>query len=922
MGKTLTTDELLITKLTPPQPRPPVVLREALLFRLDQGLDQKLTLISAPAGFGKTILVSEWVHERMKAEGGRMSKEDLHPSSFILPPLKFAWLSLDPEDNDPVRFWRYLFTACQVFDDQAVQPALRLLNVPGQPPLEAAITAFINQAAQLPGKRVIIIEDYHLITSAEVHKTLSFFLDHLPGSFHLVLTTRSDPPLPLARLRARNELHELRLADLRFTLEESLAFFQRAVPFPLSEEELSRLMERTEGWPAGLRLVTLAIQGKKDQAELDTYLATFTGSHRPILEYLIEDVFNRQTETIQEFLLQTSILPRLTASLCDAITGRRDSAQILEQIERRNLFLTPAEASAQWYRFHALFAEAMMHYARQRLGLSRLHELAQKASLWYEEHRMLEEAIEASLFAQEIQRAADLIQRFISPRLVQNEFHTLRRWMEQLPEAVLQTHPAICMTFATAILFTSDRHSPETKARLLLPVQIAEEHWKQQENEPRLGQVLAFRSLVAWLQRDFPESFLYARQALNRLPEQDKQWRAISLIMIGVEEMLQGKLNAARQTLGEALALAEASENIYGTLDSMLLVGEICYQQGELRQAEQIFNQTLTRTENAPVDPDQVAIRKGRALLGLGMLALERNDLEAAEEAVSQAVAASQQFPEEDMLADSPIILSQVKYAQGEIEQAISLLGSLLAQPNRPFLFRIPRLYQIRFALASGDLAAVERWASNEALPGDDISRIQMEQQALIVARLRIEQSKAEDMIPPLQDWLAEAQDNGRIRSELEIQILLSLAYAARGSRGLAVETLVEALNLAQPEGHRRIFLDEGERMAALLRESLPEIRQKPLAAYARTLYYTLSQEQTQKADHTLQAPEILIEPLSDQERRVLRLLAAGLSNPEIAQELFISINTVKTHIKNIYSKLGVNSRKSARQAARQLGMA
>ena len=934
MGKTLPTDELLSTKLTPPQLRPPFVPREALLSRLDLGLDQKLTLISAPAGFGKTTLVCEWIAYRRE-------KRDLPP---------IAWVSLDPEDNDPVRFWRYLLTACQVFDSQVSDNSLALLNIPGQPPFESVITAFINTAARLTGKLVLVIEDFHLISSPQVHETLSFFIDHLPGALHLILTTRSDPHLPLARLRARNELNELRLADLRFTAQESHAFFQRAVPFPLPPEEIARLIERTEGWAAGLRLVALALQGKKEPAEIQDYLTSFTGSHRPILEYLVEDVFNKQAGTIQEFLLQTSILPRLTASLCDAITGRQDSAQILEQIERANLFLTPLDASGHWYRFHALFAEAMQHYARRRLGDAQLRRLAGKASLWYEEHGHLPVAVEASLFTPDHARTVTLIERLIAPRMVQNEYHTLRRWLERVPQEVLYNHPEVCMTFAVAILFTSDRHAPETEARLRPPLQIAEQHWQREGNEPKLGEVVAFRSLVAWLQRDFEASFSLARQALALLPDQDRQWRAISLIMLGMDELMAGNLDTARKTLTETLALAEASENMYATLDAMLLLGEVCYQQGELHQAAEIFNQVLARTENAPMDRDQASIRRGRALLGLGMLALEWNDLEAADEAVSQAVAAGQRFPDEDLLADSPVILAQVKFARGEVRHAQQLLAALIAQANRPLFFRFPRLTQARFALASGDLSAVQRWAYTEALPGDEQPPVQLEQgfpgqkalskqeafreqQALVVARLHIAQGEAGAAIQQLDPLLIEAQENGRTRSELEIKILLALAHAALGDREQAGRLLLQALTLAQPSGYCRIFLDEGEALRLLLldcrslveasgQDSLIADLDRLLAAFSadgridRVPGETVSQNSILDQQSSIND---LIEPLSEQEQRVLRLLAAGLSNPEIAGELFISINTVKTHVKNIYAKLGVNSRAQARAAARRL---
>ncbi len=895
--------ELLSTKLVAPHPRAPLVPREQLLVRLDEGFGHKITLISAPAGFGKTTLVSEWIAERRKHND--------------LPPM--AWVALDAVDNDPVRFWRYVLTACQAFGADVSESALALLNNSPQPPFEALLTMFINKIALLSNRVVLALEDYHAITAQQIHETLSFFIDHFPATLHLILMTRSDPPLPLARLRAHNDLNELRAADLRFTREEVQAFLQLAVPVPLSPKIITRVAERTEGWAAGLRLAALALQRMKEQPEIEQYLMSFTGSHRPILDYLVTDVFSAQPEAIQEFLLQTSILDRVAAPLCDAITGREDSALVLEQLERANLFMVPLPDAGQWYRYHGLFAEAMRHYAQQRLGVTSLRRLAQKASLWYEEHGMLAEAIEASLYAQDYLRAADLIGQIIAPRLVQNEFHTLRRWMEQLPEDVLQAHPTICIIFAAAILFTSNRHAPETKERLQLPLQIAEQHWRREKNEDKLGEVFAFHSLVDWLQGEFKASFSFARQALALLPEIDRQARGISLIMLGVDEFRAGKLNAARQTTSEALALCEAAENIYGTLDSMLLLGEVCYQQGELHQADQIFRQVLSRTEHAPMDQNQSSIRRGRALLGLGMVALEWNDLEAAEEAVSQAVAASQQFPEEDLLADSPIILAQVRFARGEIDEAQRLLESLIVETNRPFLFRFPHVYQVRFALARGDLAAAQRRASAAALPGDEAPTVQREQEALVVSRLHIEQGKAGAAIEELESWLTEAQEHGRTRSEIEIKIILALAHAALGDRAQAGAKLIQALALAQPEDYRRIFLNEGGILATLLQDSLSEIRDESLAAYARALLYTMAQEQIQKVAAIPRDSELLIEPLTEQEQRVLRLLAAGLSNSEIAEELIISVNTVKTHVRNIYGKLNVKSREEAREAARHL---
>ncbi|MBI5666981.1 MAG: tetratricopeptide repeat protein [Chloroflexi bacterium] len=897
------TYELLRTKLVAPQLQASLVPRKRLLDQLEHGLNYKVTLISAPAGFGKTTLVSEWMAERRR--------------QHRLPPV--GWVALDDGDNDPVRFWRYVLTACQAFAAGLGESALKLLKSSLQPPFEALLTQFINDVAQLSGHVVLVLEDFHVIVNPQVQEAMAFLLDHLPPALHLVLITRSDPALPLARLRARNELHELRAADLRFTLEETHVFLQQTVPFPLPADVIAQLSERTEGWAAGLRLVALALQKMQAPSDIERYLTGFTGSHRPILDYLVADVFAAQPEAIQTFLLQTSFLSRLTAPLCDAVTRRDDSTFILEQLERDNLFLVALDDAGHWYRYHALFAEAMQHYARQRLGAATLHGLAQQASRWYEAREMLAEAIEASLHAQDYERAIVLLKRIIAPQLVQNEFHTLRRWLEQFPEAALRPHPNLCLTYAIAILFTSDRYAPATLARLQPPLQMAEQQWQAEGNRAKLGEVLSFRSLVAFYQWDLRRAFADARQALELLPEDNGQWRGISLIFVGLDELLDGRLTAARLTLRQALELCQRSGNMYGTLDTLLLLGRVYTMQGKLHQAEQVYRRVLDEIERTPLDRDLEQIRRARALIGLSTLDLEWNALESAQAYAAQAVTIEQYFADEELKIQSALALARALFARGERVQAQEQLYTLLARTKSTFLRGEVETCQARFALNMGDLAAVQNWQMTHP-PSADLPHLDLERRALVIARLQIRQGEAEAALPELERWLVEAQQEGRTRSELEIKLLLALAYAAAGESNRAREALIQALALGQPEGYRRVFLDEGDELAALLRDTLPDIQDESLAAYTRALLYSMAQEHTRYATDGHDS-DFLIEPLSEQEQRVLRLIAAGLSNPEIAAELVISINTVKTHVKNIYAKLNVSSREDARLAARHLNL-
>jgi LuxR family maltose regulon positive regulatory protein len=927
----------LSTKLAPPHLRPPVVKRRRLLDRLDQGLAHKLTLLSAPAGFGKTTLAAEWVEtgdwETGKLGTGKPTSQPpnlpvSHPTN--LPIYHVAWVSLDAGDNDPVRFWRYVVSACGAFDPGIGDSSLALLQTSQQPAFEAVLTAFINELAGLPGKCVLILEDYHLITARPVHETLTFWLDYLPPALHVVMLTRGDPPLPLARLRARNELNELRAADLRFSPEETRDFLRLAVPFALPAGAVERLAARTEGWPAGLRLVALALQRRRSPEEIETFLATFTGGHRPILDYLVADVLGAQPEPVQEFLLQTAFLSRLTGPLCDAVyqstnfpisqsTNLPTSQAILEHLERANLFVIPLDDRREWYRYHTLFAEAMQHHARQRLGEARLRELSRRASLWYAGHGLLGEAVEAALAARDYPQAADLVERIVAPELVHNEYHTLRRWMEQLPEEVLRLHPRLCFTYAVAILFTSVRHAAATRALLQTPLDMAEQAWQAAGDRPRLGEVVAFRSLVAWLQREYARSFSLARQSLELLPGDEAQWRGIALIMAGVEELWAGELNAARPTLTQARALCQAAGNLYGTLDTTLILGDLCVWQGDLGQAGGLYRQALSTAEQAPIDRDQALQRRGRALAGLAGLALELNDREAAGRDAAEALDIGRQLADEELLVRASLVLARLELARGEAGPARERLHALAAQTHQPPLLREVHAWQARLALAAGDLAAARRWAAASVQSGDDLPRIRQEAEALVVARVLLAQGEAEAALRLAGEWEADARAHGRSGRELEIHLLQALAHAALGWPARAGQALVRALELAQPEGYRRVFLDEGEPLARLLGAVLPELGDEPLLRYARALLLDFAGERSPAEPAAAPVPGLLVEPLSPQELRVLRLAVAGLSNPEIAGELVVSVNTVKTHLKNVYRKLNVANRHEAGDAARDL---
>jgi LuxR family maltose regulon positive regulatory protein len=894
------TAELLRTKLVPPRVRAALVARPSLLARLDAGLDHKLTLVSAPAGFGKTTLVSTWIAT--------------HTNGQDPPPV--GWVALDTGDNDPVRFWRYVIAACRALDEAIGRTSWALLDTSQPPHIEAVLTALLNELAQLSHRCILVLEDYHLITAAQIHDAVAFLLDHLPATLHLVIITRTDPPLPLARLRAHHELHELGAADLRFSLAETTTFLQQALPVPLAAETIARLDARTEGWAAGLRLLTLALQGRTEPREIEQVLATFSGTHEHVVAYLVDDVLHAQPEPLQAFLLQTSVLNRLTASLCDAVTGRTDSDRVLQRLDRANVFLLPLDDKQQWFRYHALFAQAMQHEARRRLGAANVRAVYATASRWYEQHALWTEAVEAALAAGDMERAAVLIERVIAPQLVKNEHHTLRRWLAQVPPNVLQHHPALCLSYASAILFTSERRAPATMALLHPPLMMAEQRWRTDQQWAQLGAVLALRAMATWWQGNLAQSFAAAREALAMLPEGETQWRGISLIFVGAEHLLAGQISTARQTILDARALSEAAGNSYGILSTTHLFGNVCAQQGELRQADQLYRQALAAADALPNALDN----KAQALLGLGALRYEWNNLDAAEQHAAEVRDLGHHLGDDEFVVQGSLLLVRVQQARGDMAHAQQVLHTLAAQtPQRwPLLLRQIRTAQARLALAAGDIAAAQRWHANVVEHHDAIPRMHQEQEALVVARMLLAQRNTSAALHLLGAWQTEAQAHGRIKSEVEITILTALAHAAADELPQAKHTLSTALQLAQAEGYQRLFLDEGAALAALLRTLMPDVREEPVGSYVHALLGAFEQEQARLGAAPAPCSTSLIEPLSPQEQRVLRLLAAGLSNAEIAQELIVSVNTIKTQLKSIYRKLDVSSRDEARSAARE----
>jgi len=916
-------EKLLMVKLHLPRLSGALVEREPLLVRLDVGLSRKLTLLSAPAGFGKTTLVSQWVADRS--------------ARSHLPPV--AWVSLDAGDNDPHRFWRYLITACQTFQTNLGQTALALLATPPTP-LEAALTLFLNDLSHLPhsdvspdrlsgggaagapllGQRraILVLEDYHVITSPEIHQTVSYLVDHLPTTLHLMLLMRGDPPFPLAHLRASGDLNELHAQDLRFSPQETQTFLQQALPFSLSEEVIASLEARMEGWIAGLRLLTMALQGRSNRQQVEHMLASFSGTHRHLVEYFVSEVLVSQPEPLQLFLLHTSVLSRLTGPLCDAVTGSHESEQLLELLERDNLFLQPLDEVGGWYRYHSLFAEAMQHEARRRLGEEAVHACSRRASSWYEQQGLLTEAIEAALQAGMLVHAAVLIEHLIGSQHLHemHEHHTLRRWLGAFPEAILGQHPRLCLRFAMLLLFSPARRAETSLAAIERPLHLAEHAFQAENNRNGLAEVGAFRALFARVQGDLALAAHLARQALACLPEQEHQWRGTCLSFVGEEELLAGRLHVARQTWLDALACYQAAHNHHATRFMLLRLGEVSFLQGELHQAAELYREVLTTAGEDLFD-------KGKALLGLARLSYEWNALEVAQQEANEAFELGARLAEQTLQAQASLVLASIEQARGQtihVRQRLHALLAHLLPHSSPLLQREILAWQAQLALAAHDLAAVQLWSTTRARQGETVARLQQEQEDLLVARLLMAQGKIDEALLQLEYWQVDAHQHGRTRSEMEVLILLALAHAAQQRLSQASLRLKEVLLLAQAEGYQRLLLDEGEPLASFLRTVLPAIRKDLSAPYVRTVLQAFAQphlDQLAPLASGSPASAALLKPLSPQEQRVLRLLVAGFSNSEIAEALVISSNTVKTRVQNIYHKLNVKSRKEAREVVR-----
>jgi LuxR family maltose regulon positive regulatory protein len=905
---------LLTTKLYIPPPLPNLVERPRLIGRLNEGLHRILTLISAPAGFGKTTLVSEWV-----AGCGRPA----------------AWLSLDESDNDPARFLTYFIAALNRAEGTETtigEGALGMLQSPQPPPTEAVLTSLINEIAALPDRIVLVLDDYHLIEAQPIHDALTFLLEHLPPperGLHLVIATRDDPHLPLARLRARGQLTELRGADLRFTSSEAAAFLNQVMGLDLSAEDIAALETRTEGWITGLQLAAVSMQGRKDTS---TFIKSFTGSHHFVLDYLVEEVLEQQSERVQRFLLQTAILDRLAGSLCDAVTGQDDGRATLEMLDRANLFIVPLDEERRWYRYHHLFADLLRQRLRQTQP-EQVPTLHRRASEWYEQNGFTDQAIEHALRAEDFERATHLIERVADAVWVRGEDTKLRLWLEMLPKELLFSKPQLCIFHAWSLSSSGQESAAEKSLqaveKMLGPStkRMAETASGVQDQLPASddiklrGRLAATRALLAFYQGDISGLTQYARQALEYLPEKDLSWRSIAANALADAHDFRGEVATAYQTRLEALEVSKAAGNRYQIMISSLKLAIILRQQGRLQQVMEICQKQMQLASESGMS-HPVAL--GLLLAIWGELLAEINDLDGAIHKATKGVELAEQGGDVASIGWSYLCLTRVLYSMGDLTGAEAVVQKMESTAQvydvPPWSTSIMAGWQARIWLAQGKLDTASQWVEKRGLDPDDELTHLNEMEHIVLVRILIAQERLEEAIRLLQPLLKVEETMGHVWREIELLILQALAFQAGGDIARAMATLEQALTLAEPGGFVRIFVDEGPPMARLLYEALsrgmaPEYVQRLLAAFPDV-------EPEQASPLSAQAPESdLIEPLSERELEVLQLIAEGLTNPEIASRLFLSLHTVKAHTHNIYGKLGVHNRTQAVTRARALGV-
>ena len=908
---------LVETKLLPPQPRDDAVARPRLTELLEQGRERRLTLVSAPAGFGKTMLLARGL---IQPTGQRRA---------------VAWVSLEEDDSRPARFWTYVVTAIQRVLPEVGDGALALLAT-AQPSLDGVVATLINDLSTTETELDLVLDDYHLVDSPDLQPSVAYLLERLPPHVHLFISTRVDPALPLARLRARGELVEIRAADLRFTLAEVETYFQEVAALELTTHDIAALETRTEGWVAALQLAALSLRGRSDPA---AFIAAFAGDDRYIVDYLVEEVLDCQPQPVRDFLLRTCILDRLSGPLCAAVTGNTESQEMLEHLDRANLFLVPLDDTRRWYRYHHLFAEVLQtHVSEGREDVADLH---RRASRWYDHAGEPAAAVGHALASGDIDRAADLAE--LSVRALQRDRHeaTMVSWLPLFPDDVVRARPVLALGFIAALMSNGQFAGVPERLRDL-EQRLPEPRPDGQPSEPPPGTRVAdlqeweripgalelYRSALSLLDGNTTETITHADLAISRAARDDHLTRAGAAATAGLARWADGDLEQAHRAYSTSVEGLLDAGHISDVLGCSITLADICITQGRLADAEQTYRDALRLAADDPLP-----VTRGTADMHVGLsgVAYERNDLGAAADHLRVA----RELGDAAGLPQNPyrwrVAQARLYAAHGDLSQAVELLTEAdqvyfgdFAPNVRPVA-----AMRARVLLAGGDLTAASSWAAASDVASDDEPSYLHEFEHITLAMVLLAQHRAggapaaaHEARQLLERLLVAAEAGGRAGSVLEVLVQMALASEAQGGKARATDLLRRALVLAEGEGHTRVFLDAGPHLTAVLRRVEPG---SPGGQVARDVLAAGAAHPVRPAGSGTAARSVtqqgLADPLSERELDILRLLDSDLGGPAIARELTVSVNTVRTHTRHIYAKLGVTSRREAVREAARLGL-